>query len=490
MIKEKLMEAVKSAAADYNGGMGANDAVAKAASAADFNGNQTDRLVEMFNTLAAISKERDKNDPTGACELASKEAVAKILLDGASDGGLKKAASSETGNVCDYSFYANPPSKTNATMEAMDAGFSSAVKEASSREDDDGTSGMSSASVLKMIFGDIDLLKSAGEMAGSLSREMDIAARERAVKIAEAIEMSKDPETTAAMFKSACTAGKALSLVSSVCGSVASSDGGAFASSAVFDASPVEDLLKMAEEVDTILGMASEFRGKEAFYIKKAEEAESSVTGLPDDNAGGSSLSDFFDPAEPVASGMDAPDGKPEGDVSGSSNGTGWDTIADSRLSDKLASVISEMADGSLTSDGTGTEIEKDAAPIANILPTVSFSPALKALSDNGKLSGEDEMLLNVRRSMLLDDLMANDPIIRDADPNVVAEVYKSIVMSSPRISLDKAMVRSVLRSAVNSVAVSPADMKVMTDVDKGIRMSNVEDLTRLDSSIKDSNYL
>ena len=86
-----------------------------------------------------------------------------------------------------------------------------------------------------------------------------------------------------------------------------------------------------------------------------------------------------------------------------------------------------------------------------------------------------------------------NDPIIRDADPNVVVEAYKTMVMTSPRVSLDKSQARAFLRSAVNSVAISPADAKVIADVDKGMSLSNtdldrVDRLTRRDSSIKDSN--
>ena len=70
----------------------------------------------------------------------------------------------------------------------------------------------------------------------------------------------------------------------------------------------------------------------------------------------------------------------------------------------------------------------------------------------------------------------------------MISQIYKSIVKSAPRISLDPALVISVLRTAANSVALSPADAKVLTDVDKGIALSNIERLTNLDSSIKDSN--
>ena len=117
-----------------------------------------------------------------------------------------------------------------------------------------------------------------------------------------------------------------------------------------------------------------------------------------------------------------------------------------------------------------------------------SVSDAHEALIKLPGVDNERKRIMNVRRSILLADLMANDPIIRDADPNVVTEAYKTMVMTSPRVSLDKAQVRAFLRSSVNSVAISPNDAKVIADVDKGISLSNVDRLTARDSSIKDSN--
>jgi hypothetical protein len=121
--------------------------------------------------------------------------------------------------------------------------------------------------------------------------------------------------------------------------------------------------------------------------------------------------------------------------------------------------------------------------------PSIALGPSGIVGGGSDGVSGETQKLLNIRRSILLADLMSNDPIIRDADPNMVAEVYKTMVMTSPRVSLDKAQVRSFLRGAVNSVAVSPSDAKVIADVDKGISLANrVSDMSSLDSSIKDSN--
>ena len=123
MIKEKLMNALKIAAADYNGGMSANMAVACAAEAWDFNEKQAERLVEMFNTSAALTQEKSASDPSGSCELASKDEVLKILLGG---NNQEKTACA---NGCDYeySFYSSVPSRTKRPFSIIftEAPFSS-----------------------------------------------------------------------------------------------------------------------------------------------------------------------------------------------------------------------------------------------------------------------------------------------------------------------------------------------------------------------------
>ena len=131
-------------------------------------------------------------------------------------------------------------------------------------------------------------------------------------------------------------------------------------------------------------------------------------------------------------------------------------------------------------------ELEKQAAPdilssqLENSVNTLSNITAIKSRKD------ENEALRDEQRGAILADLLSSDPIPQDADPRQVAAVYKSIVSSSPRVSLNKEVVRSVLRGAVNSIAFSPNDMKVLTDVDKGINQAY--NLSNLDSSVKDSN--
>lgn len=474
MIKEKLMDALKKAAEHYNGGMGANAAVAKAAEDADFNEKQAERLTEMFNTALAIDKERDKVDPAGTCELACKEAVAKILLDGC---GQKKEASAVDP---DYSFYSGVPEWTNGTIEARRKGRMSMMKAASAGDESvPDELNVSQRSLYKIIEGQIDMLKTASSAADDVVRNLKIEIEQESIKIAKAIESPfADPEL-ADMFKAACNGENAVKCVSEYSTKVAESDGGRFSKMHVFDSTKVDELLKSAETIESDMAQIKEYERKRDFYMSKAAEAQEEMleaVGLK--KAGEEEHVGIADMFRGVQKKAGSGDEKVDADA----------TKSDADICVKIAKLIRESDTSSESVAKLAEELEKDAAPrlLWNVSPSVEDTH--EALTKFPGIDSENKRLLNVRRSILLADLMSNDPIIRDADPNVVAEAYKTMVMTSPRVSLDKSQVRAFLRSAVNSVAISPADAKIIADVDKGMSLSNIDRLTAMDSSIKDSN--
>ena len=477
MIKDELMKALKSAAASYNGGMGANAAVAKAAEAADFNEKQAERLVEMFNTLAALNKEKDASDPTGSCELASKQAVAKMLLD---DCVAEKKASA-AGLSESYSFYSTTPSRTNSMIEARSSGRQSMMKAASAEpERIPDELNVSQRSLFKIIGEKIGHVKAAAAAADDVVRNLKLDAERNIVKIAKAIESPYAMPQLADMFKAACDSKKAVEMVSEYSTKVAESDGGIYSRLHVFDSTPVDDLLKIASSVEESLDSVSEYERKRDMYMSKAAEAESEMreaVGI-EQKPKKKRLSDFFRRVSKRKAVKEA----------------GADAASEKEMTDsEMCTKIAELLrDSDVSADEVARlaeDFEKEAAGKVNwLVDPPSFSDSYEALVKQPGVDSERKRILNVRRSIILADLMANDPIIRDADPNVVAEAYKTIVMAAPRVSLDKAQVRSFLRSSVNSVAISPNDAKVITDVDKGISRSAIDEITNRDSSIKDSN--
>lgn len=478
MIKEKLMKALKTAAADYNNGLGADMAVACAAEAWDFNEKQAERLTEMFNTAVALNKQAGE-DPTGSCELADKGKVIDILFDRCSGGVRKSASASTHGSTSEYSFYSSDPDRTNPSIEARESGMKSVVKQASHADDVPDGLDLSKASIYKIINEKIAMIRSAAEAADDVARCLKMDADRGASKIAKAIEDSFSAPWLADMFKAACKFENALKGVSEYSTKVAESDGGEFARMNVFDASPVDGLLKDAEEIENCLSRIPEYERKRDEYLSKAADAESElkeILGLKEE-VKSESISDFFN-----AGAVKAALSKEAAPAKGVGNDDASTVV-------KLAKMIRESGVSSEEIGKLAEDLEKDAAPLSMITPVqIQGGDAISALSKGKSIPEERELLLNVRRSILLSDLLTNDPIIRDSDPNDIIEAYKTMIMTSPRVSLDKAQVRSFLRSAANSVAISPSDAKIISDVDRGVAISNVERLTHLDSSIKDSN--
>lgn len=470
MIKEKLMKALKKAASSYNGGMSANEAVSSAADEFDFNEKQAERLVEMFNTLATINKEKDAEDPTGNCELASKSDVIKDLI---GNCAIKKTASDSV--LKDYSFYSSSPERSNNSLDARHNSMCSCMKSACvEHEDIPEELLVSQRSLYKIIHGKIDLLKEASSAADDVVRNLRLSIEESAIKIAKEIEYLNPDMEAADMFKAACKSEHAVCDVSEYSTKVANSDGGRFSMMNVIDTSPIEGIMKSAEDIELSYRMIPEYERKRDFYMEKASEAEIEMmkaVGLFN-NESPKGISDMFIGIPKTASSDDH--------CLGSAHQTG--------LGSNIRDLIDRFEIGNEGLEKYSEFLEKDSAFNFSLPILSKAQAAYGALSAPTHIDNDLKRMLNVRRSVILADLMTNDPIIRDADPNTVAEAYKTMVMSSPRVSLDKSQVRAFLRTAVNSVAISPSDVKIITDVDKGTSMSNVDNLTHIDSSIKDSN--
>ena len=73
----------------------------------------------------------------------------------------------------------------------------------------------------------------------------------------------------------------------------------------------------------------------------------------------------------------------------------------------------------------------------------------------------------NLRRQLILQDLLVKDKILSQEDPNAVAAAFRSINQISPDTTLNKEVLRSMLRGTVQSVALSPYDAKTLADIDK-----------------------
>jgi len=75
-----------------------------------------------------------------------------------------------------------------------------------------------------------------------------------------------------------------------------------------------------------------------------------------------------------------------------------------------------------------------------------------------------DKISNDYKRKALLEDLILNDPILKQEDPNRVKEYYATIYMAAPDISADKSVVRELLRTFVKFGRVDINSINLLVD--------------------------
>ena len=80
------------------------------------------------------------------------------------------------------------------------------------------------------------------------------------------------------------------------------------------------------------------------------------------------------------------------------------------------------------------------------------------------------ERLKNVQRQIMMEDLLTNDPVLADEEPQTVINAYDAVMKLAPDMSMNKEVVRAILRQAVHSVAIDPYAAQSWTELEKNIR--------------------
>jgi hypothetical protein len=71
-----------------------------------------------------------------------------------------------------------------------------------------------------------------------------------------------------------------------------------------------------------------------------------------------------------------------------------------------------------------------------------------------------DAGMMDARHMSVLTNLMINDDILAEADPDRVTQIYNTIRENAPELSTDINVMRVLLRSAVAHDGISPFDLK------------------------------
>ena len=431
-FEERLRTALEDAVKFCNEGSTPDEAVCKTASAHGFNRDQTDRLVETLNTAITLNQYKHAADKTKPFPVAHKEKVASMMLDADSVIGKKeKKASAHL-----YFEYMKPAH--DYVKHADDV-----AEKAASAEKDTDTSGLTFDNLAYLSLKKMRLVKDAGAFAGNVAGQIKGDLVTQLYSLADSIK--KGGEERYGRFKVACTHEEIVKNLNKV---LPPKFAEVVCKKNLVDDSDLTEELKLAEDMHENYVAMQDMREQEKSLKKQAaqmtEEINSAFAGVEKDD----SFLGLFKSA-------DAKD----------------DTIA--ALKKKVEKLNKALE-------------EKKKAEPPNALNRLAFGKGIigdtKGLSHSGLFDIDNVLMFddktkendeakrteeNVRRSMMLQELMAKDPIIREADPEVVASTYNTLLQTAPKTASNQEVVRSVLRQAINSIAVSPYDASTWADLEK-----------------------
>jgi len=410
-FKTQLKDALTSAVSYFQDGGDPNDACVKAANEAGFNADQADRLVETFNTARVICHYKAASDKTGSCSLADKEKVRGQLTAPAPEA---KCASSDY-DTADYGCYKQ--AEVDYVVPEVKMAEFKVHDEPLSKENADYLA-------VRRAQAMYDCVKAAEEEARGAFAQADMLAEKAAMALSRNVSIDDVHDRMARVVA-------------------------AYA----LDDRYAPGVEKMAE----FLPAASD--PNLALLQKYAAMHVVDTTGLEDVVAAVKEASDFV--AEGAALAAYAAEMRAElakqGQAAPAPASTSV-TIGD----DQLAKLLKPQGGGSKADKGSG-----GAKPVGFMAYLVNTLRDNDDEASRKRVEKATAGVNNLRRQLILQDLLTTDKVLSQEDPNSVAAAFRSINQISPDTTLNKEVLRSMLRGVVQSVALSPYDAKTLADVDK-----------------------
>ncbi len=423
-FKAQLKEALSDAVSRFQDSGDPNDACIKAANAAGFNADQADRLVETFNTARVICHYKAAEDKASGCSLADKATVR---------GGLAARASEEKDaeySTVDYGCYKE--AEVDYVVPQVKMAEFVLREEPISKEAEDWLRLREEETVR-------ELVKSAEEEARAANAMADELAMKVAAHLSRNVSIDDVHDRVARMVAAYALDDRYAPGVEKVAEFLpAASDPDLsllrkYASRHVVDTDGLEEVMAAVKEAADFVAEASALEAYAAGMRKEAQEAGDDLK-----NKGKPELEEMLlreriigerrrNASPVVAKAPAAPKGGGGSKGGGGGIGVGKDFLF------------------------TITDIARDQA---------------KAEAQS-RINKATDGVNNLRRQLILQDLLARDKVLSQEDPNSVVAAYRSVHQVSPDTTLNKEVLRSMLRSAVQSVAISPYDAKTLADVDK-----------------------
>lgn len=424
-FKTQLKEALSSAVGYFQDSGDPNAACVKAANEAGFNPDQADRLVETFNTARVICHYKSAEDKTSSCSLADKAAVRKQL------NAIEDVKSAEY-SACDYGCYKQ--AEVDWVVPEVKVAEIVVREEPLSKEAEDWLRIREEQTVR-------ELLKTAEEEARLANAMADRLAEKIAMSLSRNVSIDDVHDKVARIVTAYAFDDRyspAVEKIAEFIPAASDPDIGLlrkYAAMHVIDTSDLEGILPVIKE-------AADFVAEAAAMEAYAEELRKDAQQAPEpdiDNMHGNDLKDLLMREQ----------------------------IRSERQRRLMSSVPKGDSGGKTGGGGSKTPSVSATSFLAHLTDTA------KAYSDNeatDRINKATDSVNNLRRQLILQDLLVNDKVLSQVDPNTVAAAFRSINQISSDSTLNKEILRSMLRNVVQSVAISPYDAKTLADLDKSRR--------------------
>lgn len=456
-FKEQLRDEILPKTVEYyNSGSDINSAIVKAASDFKLNVDQTDRLVETMNTARVIAHyEKNAEDRTANCDIADKDTVHRMLFE---DKTEKKASFGEP--VYDYDFY--------GTVERNYRSDGTMVKAAEEEKKPKATDGYSRKQIVERVVKYASELETRRRFAEERVGMAQALIATRLSKVARALSAGYEPEERYALFKVASTkfpnaVREIEKLVPSQIVKGASAFARKYRRANVIDDSSVETMKRAAAQIEQDITNTE----KLVDLAKTVARKEAEVKKLVSDYA---KIEKRAYPGDPW---------DPETDPNKKKKDEGKKKDQEPKKDPWLASTAKNVE----SAGKIRKSVLSDTKDLHDrVVPTIPGEKALYDYLTSSVISPENidkaifperkkdtslrEYINNIRRSSILSELAADDPILSEADPKALAAAYEMLSNAAPEASLKKEVARAILRQSVNSVAVSPFDTKQWADLD------------------------
>lgn len=451
MFREDLMTALKAAVQNHNSGMSDNDAVVKSAADAGFNTDQTQRLIETYNTAKTLSMFKTADDRTVQFSTADPAAVMAELFDGSKMAAERKSAAADGAPYAyDYSEYDRPDADPDLMKAAGDDDLYG-VKPA-----DRPTASLDN--LARAAFNQISAVKGTATKCASDAAEIREHYRGILTKIARFMTQDlgdEDRTPQALAWMKAAYPEQADPVISDIRAYLPASHcekQAADVTISTFDMDYPEAAQDLADAVESKQAYA-ELKACELTFNDMATEWEEEFY----------KAADLFQPdSDEEAAWADDLLGEFQTKQAKQSYEriSTWDALAGTPPEEAKKVKVDHGDLGDLF--GLTTQ------PVAKGLGEAVTSAIPEVMGRGAKKEQKKHLdrVRNFQRQVLLEDLLSTDPILSGIDPSNALRAYETVVQIAPEYSLNKEVVRSILRTATNAEAMSPYDAKQLADLE------------------------